>query len=311
MENLNQNCLIYHYSCMIAIMFIGGAIGGIARGSSDRLNSGIVSPKDYSYSTWRNINRRLSFWLQHAFLGVAGGSSAIFLTLMFSKYTLNISDLQSLTLYSSIAVLGGVMAKRCLPVLGERISKEIEQKVKAENKNIEIRVNSMERNLADVETELTYRQLIDVADRALSDKNPIIINNAIEKMEKAFAEHGVDRQYAIKLGRLYRRLAENVHDREFHRIIEKAILTLEKFIKILEERGIDNNEVNSAIGTAYFNIACYKVLCSRKADDSQREFFIRESIAMINKAFEYSPYLKVPAKSDPDLKEIWDKINLD
>ncbi len=300
------NCLVAHYFAIVMITLIGGAIGGIARGASDRLNRGIPSSINYSYSSWGNINKRISFWLQHIFLGIGGSFSAIFITLMFSKYILDIASLQSITLYSSIAVLGGIMAKRCLPALGDRIMKELEQ-VKNENKTFEKRVATVEKNIVEVETKLTYRQLIDSADKALSDKNPTLIKKAISDMEDAFVEHGVDRQYTIKLGRLYRKLAENGEECEFHRCIDKAISTLKKFIEILTTRGIDNEEVRSAIGTAYFNIACYYVLKSRR-DEEMKDSLLEDALNTVHLAFKYYPYLRTPSKTDSDLKEIWNKI---
>ena len=300
-----------HYFVFVLIMLFFGALGGTARGAYERLTSKLNYDPNKDLTVIQRKRQR-NYWFQHIILGMAGGACAVFLTLLLSKYSLNIKDLQSILLFSTLSTLGGVVSKRCLPALSDKVFEKLEGDLKrAEGKVVKAseKLIDVENKMSIVTEQLTYHQLINEANKALSELDPLFVKSVIECLEKEKVNHGLDRQYIIKLGRLYRRLADiylkNGEKDNFFTNIDKGINTLYKFIE-LQKAQINQNEENyNAIGTAYFNMSCYNVLKSRQnSDNSVKEKLLCTAKENLEIALQCAPHLKPAIKEDPDLREI-------
>ena len=106
--------VILQYSMISSVLLLGGILGGIGRGAFDWLmgNNGL-GKNWYKHLGW------------HALIGIAGSGSGTFIALMFSKYELDASRLDSLVLYTGIAIFSGLMIKSLLPSLDQRLRDEV------------------------------------------------------------------------------------------------------------------------------------------------------------------------------------------
>ena len=319
--------LMLHHAYFVILLLMFGAIGGIARGAYERLTSGIKMPNEYDYDDKLYKNRRRNFWIQHIFLGIAGGATAMMLALLLSKYNLDIKKLSDIILYSVISIFGGVMAKRCLPVLEDVTAKklgELDKKTRdarneaanAKNEAANAKNEAANaRNEADNEKNeaanvMLYTQLISDADTALrkpyKEREISYVQDAIKNMEKAESTYYCDRHFIIKLGRLYRgryELLGNVSD------LDKAIIILRRFIEYVNnKKKISQNDLrNKAV--ALFNVACYHSI-KMDASPYDRERLKQEGIQALKEAISLYNELDV---SDPDLNNLdfYDKKSID
>ncbi len=288
---------LMHYIFFMVVMMFFGAIGGIARGSYERLTSGIKLPKDYDYNALTTKKQRRNFWLQHIFLGIGGGACAILLTLLLSKFELKVDDICSVILYSCISVLGGIVAKRCLPILSDAAAKKIGEELQR-NKS-----EAIEYAKEEARTVKKYAQLISDADTALNETDETRIKayaiNAIKDMEQYLDMYSSDRHFCIKLGRLYRKLSDITGKIEY---LNKAILVLREYVKNIKSMKRTGVSDCLNISTALFNIACYHSLLTGK-NPEEFERIAGEAVKALEEAFKLDSNVKNDL-SDPDLNNI-------
>lgn len=292
-----------HSGILISSMLILGALGGVARGALDRLNSDAKAPKNYDYTNTTYLFRRLHFWLQHMVLGMGGAACAVFLTLLLSKYTLNISDLQSIILFATLSVLGGIMAKRCLPILGDRLSREIAERVSQSTKQVKKEIDEVKTEVA--EESKNYSAIIADADVVLKKKprerDIPEIELAIENMESSKVYFETDRVFCIRLGRLYRAMFDKTGKSS---CLDNAIITLRNYIVAMEQNKKMSALDKKNMASAYFNIACYHSL-KMQTTESQKNRLADEAIDALKQAIEFDFNLK-DELSDKDLDAIRD-----
>ena len=280
--------VILQYSMISSVLLLGGILGGIGRGAFDWLmgNNGL-GKNWYKHLGW------------HALIGIAGSGSGTFIALMFSKYELDASRLDSLVLYTGIAIFSGLMIKSLLPSLDHRILKLLENKV-----------DSMFGTYKEFSNHLV--DLVALADDALNIDKPSYgqISSAIARMEAGKSSYRTVRAFNIKLGRLYRKMSE-LDPGNFDEHINNAISTLKNFER--EQRaGKQTQEVKESIATAKFNIACYLSLKRRKeTQDSIRNALQKEILLILNEATDLDPSLAEEVKNDPDFdNNIKDKFQI-
>lgn len=288
--------LLMHYVFFIVIMLVFGALGGIARGSYERLISGIKTPPNYSYSTEIYKKRRRHFWLQHIFLGMGGGACAILLGLLLSKYELKIEDLNSIILYSCISFAGGIMAKRCLPVLSDVAAQKLGE--------IQRRADEANKNAAESKA---YAQMLSDADTALAETDntraKAYLLSAIGNMNEYYAYYPIDRHFCIRFTRMYRKMYDITKNPDF---LKKAISILREYTNNIKKLKINVTSDFLNIATALFNMACYHSLLIEK-NPTERERLSKEAVTLLEEALPFDPNL-IDDLSDPDLKEVLPEI---
>lgn len=279
--------ILCQYLAISSVLMIGGLIGGIGRGAFDWLMGNTGRGRNwYKHLIW------------HAIIGIAGSGSGTFVALMFSKYELDASRLDSLVLYTGIAIFSGLMIKSLLPSLDHRILKILEDKV-----------SSMFGTYKEFSNQLV--DLVALADDALALDSPNVvqIKSAIAHMEAGKSSYRTVRAFNIKLGRLYRKISE-LEPGNFEEYIDKAISTLRNFER--EQRnGNQTQEVKESIATAQFNIACYLSLKRRKEKrESVRNALQEEILRLLKEIPELGKNLTEEVRNDPDFDEdIKDKFS--
>lgn len=284
---LSDVCIkqMIHSSVLLAVMLFLGSIGGIARGAFDKLSNYDLN-KEFSKSNLNSKPNKIewSFWFQHIFVGMAGAACAVFATLLLSKYKLEINDIQSLILFSTLSVLGGVMAKRCLPALGNRILREIEQKVNARNKEFEKKIRQSE-------IKLEKSELICAAIAAIKNKKDTEMHYLLSKISSIYDKFNTDRPLTIQLARLYRWTNQ----------LDKGISILQSY---LDKFPIpDSLEGIKKIDYAdvLYNLACYKYI---QLKDHPKEYLTSEVFKPLSDSIRMNPRNMKQMEEDPDLKDI-------
>lgn len=309
-----SSCLVWHYVALFVILCLSGILGGLGRGAYDWLKDNENDVRDGDEKK-RKCGR--TFWRANAMLGIAGAGGGVCITLMFSKYELKIDQLHSVILYTAIAIFCGLLAKSLLPSVEDKINQAI--------KNVKVDVKDSV--AADVKTGISDSQkrtdsLIDIiasADDTIAFVDKLIerdkkegknfaelrtelLHATIDRMEAEKTRYKDVRSFNIKLGRLYRRLAEN-EKQNFSKHINKAIEILEDFQKAIAEKK-ETWETKNAVAAAKFNIACYLSLKSRRETNQKNKDTLREKIiTLLKKSIELDPRIRVDIQTDDDLDE--------
>lgn len=288
--------LLIHYIFFIFIILVFGSLGGIARGSYERLVSGVKPPSNYDYTNEIYKKRRKHFWMQHIFLGMAGGACAILLGLLLSKYELKIEDLNSVILYSCISFAGGIFSKRCIPILGDVAAKKLG----------EIQRKADEANQKADESRI-YAQMLSDADLALLESDAsrakTYLLSAIDNMNEYYSYYSTDRHFCIRFGRMYRRMYDITGNSDF---LRKAISILREYTNNIKKMKINVTSDFLNIATGLFNMACYHSLLI-KGNPTERERLSKEAVSLLEEAFPFDSKV-IEDLSDPDLKEVWPEI---
>lgn len=226
-------------------------------------------------------------------LGIAGAGSGVFIALMFSKYSLNINQLDSVVLYTGISIFSGLMIKSLLPSVEERLKNEIDN-MKGAVKNIGSEIDT-------VKSEQRYIKVIEMIDNSLSDGNSDMILETIRNASEILPQFQKIRSLNIKLARLYRRLSEKVSKDEY---LDSAINVLQNFIDTLMKKSVRNKEDDYAIATAKFNIACYMALKCKQKQGTDRAITVQKISSILTEAITIDPSLKKDIDEDNDFEEI-------
>ena len=274
--------VILQYSMISSVLLLGGILGGIGRGAFDWLmgNNGLG----------RNWYKHLGW---HALIGIAGSGSGTFIALMFSKYELDASRLDSLVLYTGIAIFSGLMIKSLLPSLDQRLRDEV-YKMKGIVAEIDLDMNT-------VKSEQNYIKTLELIDDSLSDGNSDIISETIRHANKILPNFPKNRALNIKLARLYRRLAEKEKNNEH---LESAVKVLNEFITSLSQKAVLNKEDYYAIATAHYNIACYLALKYKEESEADQILRIKEIRKNLEIACQLDSSLRKDIRTDHDFESV-------
>ena len=267
-----------------------GGFGGLASSIFDNFDdqSGQKS-KDNECKKCNN-----AYFLRRFIIGSAGAFCLAFIGFCMKKITLE-STTENLLFLSSFAVASGVVSFTILPQLRRKIGEQLlndkidQANAKADNA-VSASVESME-----------YTKYMIEAQAALSTKQKIDMDKAIENLKKIRDKFKCDRSLNIYLGRLFR-WNGNYND---------AIMTLRNFIEDIDNNPDKFTRAHDALdkGAAYYNIACYHALKAEKTLDNPSE-----RVRLINEAydaFKYSVDLSKNnlefAKTDKDLMWLFEK----
>lgn len=274
--------VVLQYSMISSVLLLGGILGGIGRGAFDWLmgNNGLG----------KNWDKHLGW---HALIGIAGSGSGTFIALMFSKYELDASRLDSLVLYTGIAIFSGLMIKSLLPSLDQRLRDEI-YKMKGIVAGIDLDMNT-------VKSEQTYIKTLELIDDSLSDGNSDIISETIRHANKILPNFPKNRALNIKLARLYRRLAEKEKNNKH---LESAVKVLNEFITSLSQKAVLNKEDYYAIATAHYNIACYLALKYKEESEADQILRIKEIRKNLEIACQLDSSLRKDIRTDHDFESV-------
>ena len=274
--------VVLQYSMISSVLLLGGILGGIGRGAFDWLmgNNGLG----------KNWDKHLGW---HALIGIAGSGSGTFIALMFSKYELDASRLDSLVLYTGIAIFSGLMIKSLLPSLDQRLRDEI-YKMKGIVAGIDLDMNT-------VKSEQTYIKTLELIDDSLSDGNSDIISETIRHANKILPNFPKNRALNIKLARLYRRLAEKEKNNKH---LESAVKVLNEFITSLSQKAVLNKEDYYAIATAHYNIACYLTLKYKEESEADQILRIKEIRKHLEIACQLDSSLRKDIRTDHDFESV-------
>lgn len=196
-----------------------------------------------------------------------------------------------------ISVVAGFFAMRILPHLGSVIEDRLSQL----SQKVDETRQQVAENGARIQDDEDYHRLLGRAEMALSTNEPTDRREAIKCIEEDLDRFAHRRTINIYYGRLLRREGE----------YSKAIMALNRFIKTLKAKRAGNLHRNdrSALGAAYFNIACYYgLLLSRGGKTSDDDILEKLKSALREAINSDSIYARL-WQDDEDLKPIADKYH--
>jgi hypothetical protein len=216
--------------------------------------------------------------------------------------------LQFLVITGGLSVIGGFIARKLLPLLGENLMsriKETKQDLQAHKEMTAQELEMQQRELqeqqkakeelrtlgARLDAELTIQSAI----TALTSKSVERRNTARAAIENYLEHHPRDRRAAILAARFAAEPVASLGEKPDY---EQAIKTLTDF---LNQPNVGNDDFADAL----FNRGCYySKLSGKKTDPAEKQAAANKAIADIAESVRRKPVNKKEAASDDDLAPI-------
>lgn len=194
-----------------------------------------------------------------------------------------------------ISVVSGFFAMRILPHLGSVIEDRLSQL----SQKVDETQNQVAMNIARIKDDEDYGRLLGCAEMALTTGKSGDRQEAIRCIEENLERFSHRRTLNIYYGRLLRKEG-NIHE---------AIKVLENFTHKLRARHADCLHRNdySALGAAYFNIACYYALLFVDERNRGDEKLLGKVKSSLQEAIKNDSIYERLWRDDDDLKPIADE----
>lgn len=280
---------------ILAWIVSGGAIGGIID-LAFKLDFEAITEKQSNQSVKnRCISYNgvcLGFW---AFVGLvaingligAGGAVGLqFILIGVQKFSTE-TTIENQILLFSIAIVAGFSARRLLPQITNRLARDLDLTKKTfEEKSYELEKKAEEVERGAEKGAQKTVNLVRALQSLLKGAPASELRWGIEHLTAGVQDDPKVREYAIVLGRLYRK----------DNNLPSAIDVLTKF---LESKGLEQDQ---DYADALYNRACYKTLLFGNTKEPQSRI---EALKDLEKSINLSPDNKGDARLDEDFKALW------
>lgn len=240
--------------------------------------------------------------------GIGGGLSAVLASVWLSKFSVEASLVNMLSIIA-LTTVAGFIGYRLLPAVAygleerlnvtEKTATDARQEAEQLSDRLRQNVEEFEREISEARGESMRALTISMAVNALGLKDEPGLKNSADRVTNLVKEQPLDRTVNILLGRLYRWAAPYDPNN-----LDKAITVLRNFVNEKRKAG-EGEDVDAA--DALYNTSCYltqKTVIVPGLTDQEKGDLFSEALEALEKAIALFPENKKYADEDPDFKPV-------